>query len=71
MVALGRSLRLDVVAEGVEKVEHAAFLTGEGCQLAQGYLYSRPVGASAYARGLGDAQLGLIEGAVRGALHTR
>ncbi|ASL45484.1 Cyclic di-GMP phosphodiesterase Gmr [Burkholderia sp. AD24] len=71
VVAMAHSLGMNVTAEGVETVEQAAFLRSINCDKQQGYLYSRPVGASAYARGLGDAQLGLIEGAVRGALHTR
>ena len=34
------------VAEGVETVEIADQLRTYGCDLAQGYLFSRPVGAS-------------------------
>jgi EAL domain-containing protein (putative c-di-GMP-specific phosphodiesterase class I) len=29
--------------EGVERAEQLAFLTGEGCDLAQGYYFGRPV----------------------------
>jgi diguanylate cyclase (GGDEF)-like protein len=32
----------DVVAEGVERPEHAAFLAANGCRIAQGFHYSRP-----------------------------
>ncbi|MGZ4632852.1 MAG: putative bifunctional diguanylate cyclase/phosphodiesterase, partial [Actinomycetes bacterium] len=42
-VALGRSLGLDVVAEGVEDPETRAALEELGCSLAQGFLFSRPV----------------------------
>jgi diguanylate cyclase (GGDEF)-like protein len=42
-VALGRSLGLDVVAEGVEDPETRAALQELGCNLAQGFLFSRPV----------------------------
>jgi diguanylate cyclase len=42
IVALGRELKLSIVAEGVETENHAAFLRGCGCDTAQGYLYSRP-----------------------------
>jgi EAL domain-containing protein (putative c-di-GMP-specific phosphodiesterase class I) len=35
----------DVVAEGVETAEHAAFLTAGGCRIAQGFHFSRPVPA--------------------------
>jgi diguanylate cyclase (GGDEF)-like protein len=36
----------DVVAEGVEKREHADFLVAKGCRIAQGYHFSRPVPAA-------------------------
>jgi EAL domain-containing protein (putative c-di-GMP-specific phosphodiesterase class I) len=40
---LGRSFGLKVVAEGVETKEQAMFLRSIGCDMAQGYLYSRPI----------------------------
>jgi diguanylate cyclase (GGDEF)-like protein len=49
ILALGRSLRLRVVAEGVENQEQLQFLTDNGCELAQGYYLSKPVGADAVA----------------------
>ncbi len=45
-VALGRRLGLDVVAEGVEDEATRLALVGLGCELAQGFLFSRPVPAS-------------------------
>ena len=36
----------DVVAEGVEEAEHAEFLIANGCRIAQGYHFSRPVPAA-------------------------
>jgi diguanylate cyclase (GGDEF)-like protein/PAS domain S-box-containing protein len=59
VVAMAHSLGMNVTAEGVETVEQAAFLRSIDCDKQQGYLYSRPVGASAYARRLCDAQLSL------------
>lgn len=43
IVALGHSLNLKVIAEGVETKEHETFLVAEGCDEVQGYRYSRPV----------------------------
>jgi EAL domain-containing protein (putative c-di-GMP-specific phosphodiesterase class I) len=36
-------LKQKVVAEGVETVEQAAVLQKYGCDIAQGYLYSKPI----------------------------
>ncbi len=43
IITLGSELGLQVVAEGVETEEQSAFLIGRGCELQQGYLFSRPV----------------------------
>jgi diguanylate cyclase (GGDEF)-like protein/PAS domain S-box-containing protein len=59
VVAMAHSLGMNVTAEGVETAEQAAFLRAIACDKQQGYLYSRPVGASAYARSLCDPQLGM------------
>lgn len=45
-VDLAHDLGLKIVAEGVEDEECLAFLRSIGCDLAQGYLISKPVGAS-------------------------
>jgi len=42
-IALGRSLGLELVAEGVETEAQRDFLAGLGCDFLQGYLYSRPM----------------------------
>lgn len=49
MIALGRSLGLEVMAEGVETEEQTAFLRREGCQAAQGYYFSPPMPPDAFA----------------------
>ncbi|WP_144112701.1 putative bifunctional diguanylate cyclase/phosphodiesterase [Paraburkholderia sp. BCC1886] len=61
VVAMAHSLGMNVTAEGVETIEQAAFLRGIDCDKQQGYLYSRPVGASAYARSLLDARTDMAE----------
>ncbi|MDX1587492.1 MAG: EAL domain-containing protein [Oleiphilaceae bacterium] len=43
IIDLGSSLNLQVVAEGVETEEQSVYLTQRGCQMAQGFFYSRPV----------------------------
>jgi diguanylate cyclase (GGDEF)-like protein/PAS domain S-box-containing protein len=46
ILALGTTLKLLIVAEGVETQRQADLLQAAGCPLAQGYLYSRPVPAA-------------------------
>lgn len=43
IVALGGSLGLEVIAEGVESVEQRDVLATQGCHTYQGYLFSRPL----------------------------
>lgn len=43
IIALGHSLNLKIIAEGVETKDHERFLLTHGCDEAQGYRYSRPV----------------------------
>lgn len=49
IVAMGRSLELTTLAEGVEMPEQAAALRALGCYAAQGFLYGRPLAADAFA----------------------
>ena len=48
VIALGRTLDLDVVAEGVETEEQRSLLAAHGCNAWQGYLMSRPVPAEEF-----------------------
>jgi len=43
VIALARALKLKVVAEGVETAEQLAALRHYGCDMVQGYLFSKPV----------------------------
>jgi diguanylate cyclase len=43
IIAMARTLQLEVVAEGVEEIEQLLLLQDEKCALGQGYLLSRPL----------------------------
>jgi EAL domain-containing protein (putative c-di-GMP-specific phosphodiesterase class I) len=47
---MGRSLKLRVVAEGVETQEELAFLQAHQCDEAQGYFFSRPLPPEQFAK---------------------
>ena len=53
IVALGRSLQLQVVAEGVETKEQQDYLSGLGCDQLQGYHLGRPMAADEFLRKVG------------------
>jgi len=48
IIALAQSLRLEVVAEGVETLGQAHLLAARGCRMMQGYYFSRPVPADEF-----------------------
>jgi diguanylate cyclase (GGDEF)-like protein/PAS domain S-box-containing protein len=48
IIALGRSMQLTVIAEGVETFEQQQFLADEGCEQIQGYLVSLPLRADEF-----------------------
>jgi diguanylate cyclase (GGDEF)-like protein len=50
IVAMAKSLNLDVIAEGVETAEQVKALNGHGCHLMQGYHYARPMPAAEFVR---------------------
>jgi len=45
IIAMGKSLNLKLIAEGVENGSHEIFLKAHGCEYAQGFYYSKPVTA--------------------------
>jgi diguanylate cyclase (GGDEF)-like protein/PAS domain S-box-containing protein len=49
IINLGHSLKLKVIAEGVETMEQLAFLRHQQCDEIQGYYFSRPVSAEKFA----------------------
>jgi EAL domain-containing protein (putative c-di-GMP-specific phosphodiesterase class I) len=49
VVALGKELNLEVVAEGVETEPQKDFLIAQGCCCGQGYLFSKPLPAPEFA----------------------
>jgi EAL domain-containing protein (putative c-di-GMP-specific phosphodiesterase class I) len=50
VIGMGRSLKMRVVAEGVETLEELTFLLAHECEEAQGYYFSRPVRPHVFAR---------------------
>ena len=57
IIALARELGLQVVAEGVETPEQSAFLLERGCNVQQGYLFSRPLPVAAFEQLLRDGAI--------------
>ena len=54
VISMAHSLNLAVVAEGVETREELDFLSSLGCDEAQGYYFSQPLAAAAFAPLLGN-----------------
>ncbi|MEU8228391.1 EAL domain-containing protein [Actinoplanes sp. NPDC048967] len=46
VVQLGRALRLQTVAEGIENIDQHSLLSALGCTYGQGYLFARPAGSA-------------------------
>jgi EAL domain-containing protein (putative c-di-GMP-specific phosphodiesterase class I) len=57
VIELARQLGLSTIAEGVEREEQAEFMRREGCQVMQGFLYSKPLTADALAAFWTDRQV--------------
>ena len=48
IIEIGRSLGIEIVAEGVETMQHAEMLGLLGCDLLQGYAFARPLSRDAF-----------------------
>lgn len=60
IIGMGRSLKLRVIAEGVETHDQLAFLQAHHCDEAQGYYFSRPVMPQQFAELLETGISGMI-----------
>jgi EAL domain-containing protein (putative c-di-GMP-specific phosphodiesterase class I) len=58
IVGLGRSLGMDVVAEGIETLEQLALLQRLDCTFGQGHLFGTPVSGARYLEMLIEQQQG-------------
>ena len=48
IIGMAKSLKLRVIAEGVETIDHLNFLNSSGCKEIQGYYFSKPVPADLF-----------------------
>jgi len=55
IISLGKSLNLDIIAEGVETLEQLDFLRAHHCEEGQGYFFSKAIPAQDFARLLADS----------------
>ncbi|WP_035969002.1 EAL domain-containing protein, partial [Caballeronia grimmiae] len=65
VVALGRTLNLRIVAEGVETRQQRKHLTEVGCDILQGYLLGRPMPANLFVEAVRNAHAPLASTLVR------
>ena len=56
IIQLGKSLGMQVIAEGVETAEQESYIIAQGCHEGQGYLYSKPLPARELTAFLKQAQ---------------
>lgn len=53
-ISMSRDIGLDIIAEGVETIEQAKFLSDCGCDSAQGFYYSKPLPVSEFDKRLAE-----------------
>lgn len=61
LIVMAHNLGLEVIAEGVETDAQAAFLLGERCEEAQGFLYAKPLPATDFESYLRASQLAVTK----------
>jgi len=71
ILAMAKGLDLKVVAEGVETHEQLSFITAQGCDFAQGYLFAKPVNEEAYESYLKNLRAGIEPQRLSAALNGR
>ncbi len=65
IIVLARSMRLHVIAEGVESSSQADALRTDGCDFFQGYLFGRPVAAEDFRAALARIADGVVDNTLR------
>lgn len=61
IIGMAHSLKLEVIAEGVETKDQQAFLAQHGCTMYQGYLFGKPTPVREFEAALAPAQVLLAE----------
>ena len=56
IISMGKSLGINVIAEGVAKKAHETFLKTAGCKIYQGYLFGKPERAQYFEKKLSKSQ---------------
>jgi len=59
IIGMAHNLRMKLIAEGVETIEQSRMLAAHGCEVAQGYHYSRPIPAHQFEALLTGRQINL------------
>lgn len=65
ILSMGKTLGMEIIAEGVENKEQADFLSRIGCQYGQGFYYARPMAAVDIEKMLGSLSLRRSKGGQR------
>ena len=71
ILAMAKGLDIKVVAEGVENHDQLSFVTTQGCDLVQGYLFAKPMNEEAYRNYLNNLQAAVEPLRLSAALDAR